>query len=457
MADNSLKWAQAHFSQYQHKYELYDEYYNGNHYTYQVLKEFRRILPDINSIMLEYVENLCPCIVDTFADGLQIEEFNSDNPAAEEFIAEYWKHSRMDNVSGAIHNNALLYGDAYVSVWFDENGSPIIRTEDSGNVAVRYDDEQENIIEAVKAWNTADGKLRVTRYLPDRIERYISKADTSIVPESLSELCQYNADGLAVVPNKYNRVPIFRWRNSNKNSKFACSELKPVVPIQDALNESVLHLLIGLKMNAFPIYYLLGAAQDIDPNTGQPKPIKVGPGSFLQILSEQAKIGRLEPADLSKFLEVQDAFTAKIARVSRTPMHYLLPPSGQFPSGESQRVAEAPLLGKIRDRQLSWGDVWEDVMSFVCEIAGIAPGYIECQWIDPTPHSALEEAQTEKTRTEAALNRKQVGMSDAMNLQMLGMSEEEIAENQDTLQVERSMMTDRMLQAAQSPDGLSII
>jgi hypothetical protein len=51
-----------------------------------------------------------------------------------------------------------------------------------------------------------------------------------------------------------------------------------------------------------------------------------------------------------------------VAAQTRTPPHYLLGQSGAFPSGESLKATETGLVAKVKRKQTTFGETWEEAM-----------------------------------------------------------------------------------------------
>ncbi|NJP75584.1 hypothetical protein, partial [Streptomyces sp. C1-2] len=92
------------------------------------------------------------------------------------------------------------------------------------------------------------------------------------------------------------------------------------------------------------------------------------PGEMM-ILNNVKEVGQFKVADPSTFLEPMRVFIRAMATITATPLHYF-EPTGNVPSGEALRVAEAPLVKKVRTRQLSFGATWREVFTFILESAG---------------------------------------------------------------------------------------
>ncbi|WP_343955547.1 phage portal protein, partial [Nonomuraea longicatena] len=76
----------------------------------------------------------------------------------------------------------------------------------------------------------------------------------------------------------------------------------------------------------------------------------------------ETNFGQFAVADLSNYVRLIEAIIQHIASVSRLPVHYMLQQSGQPPSGANIKSAEAGLVAKVRQRQRTYGEGWENVM-----------------------------------------------------------------------------------------------
>lgn len=440
MPVNDLKWASSHFSRYNQVYQLYSDYYNGLH---RPVFSNPRMSNSFAHLLYGLRDNLMPVVVDSVTDRLQLEGLSSNNTTANDFLTNLWEANRMDTKAGRIHAQAVMVGDSYLIVWPNAQGVPTIYPQKMGQLAVSYTEDDlgnESIAEAIKAWQSpVDGRLRVTRYLPDRIERYATKGKATRIPESLSQLVPFDADGSdAVVDNPYGKVPVFRFANG---SDYACSELRDCLPLQNLVNKEMVDMAVASEHQALPQRWLTGAERPIDLDTGQPRKLESGPGVVWNFSDPNTKLGQFDPADLTKFLEVLDNLRTEIARVSRTPLHLLTLGTGQFPSGEALKTAEGPLTSKVRDRQAIFGEVWEDIGRFSCQVAGIAePEEIEAVWVNTEPHS-------DKEQSEVMLNKQALGVSRPQILTELGYSPSAIERMAEENAQDTSALADAAMKA----------
>lgn len=400
-------------------YQLYRRYYDGDHRLTFATEKFRSAF---GSLFQTMADNLAPTVVDAIADRLQVEAFSSEPDVP--LVQDIWEGNRMPRRSGEVHLGALREGDAYVIVWPDRAGTVRLWPQDPKAVVVRYDedDEPDRIIWAAKVWRVhVDGQVRsrANLYYPARIEKYLSRGRDA---EKSGQFDPYIPDGETdyIVTNIWDEVPVFHFANNASVGDYGRSELKDVIPLQDGLNKAIADMLVAMEFHAYPQRWVVGLEVDTDPDTGRAvnPPFKPGADRLWTVGDPAAKFGQFDPAGLEGFLRVQDSFRAEIARVTGTPMHYLML-SGEFPSGESMKTAEARLVKKVFDRQVAFGDVWEDAMSLAVRMAGGPAIELTSIWENPETRSDLYEAQTQQIKQD-------IGVSQDQSLREMGYTPDEI-------------------------------
>lgn len=424
-------------------YALANDYYYGRHKLAFATEKFRSAF---GSLLKAFADNLCAVVVDTVADRLQVTGFadaagNADVSAAATAI---WRANRMDRRAGETHSEALRSGDAFVIVWPDAKDVPRLYPQAAQLCTVTYDaDAPGTISQAAKLWHDAVRKLwRLTLYYPDRLEKYAYAAQTADFPASADAFQPYAVEGEEwPLPNPYGRTPIFHFANNAPTGQLGRSELADVIPLQDGLNKSVTDMLVAMEFVALPQRWVTGLEVDLDETTGRPvAPFVPGADRIWSVTAPDAKFGQFEQAQLGQFVAVQEAFRIEIARVSRTPLHHLMPTASAFPSGEAMKTAEQPLLAKVKDRQLSWGNVWEDALRFALYVTGVKLDGLTCNWMDPAPRN-------ERELVETLLLKKQLGVSDNQLLREVGYTEEQITTFAQERETQQASLGEAMLTA----------
>jgi hypothetical protein len=286
-----------------------------------------------------------------------------------------WNANRMDLRAGTAHLEALKTGNAYVIVWPDpETGVPMLYPQKGRLVTVAYDEERPGrILWAAKGWVTSERKRRVTLYYPDRVEKYVSRqsSDDALPILKAGAFDQFRVEGEPwPLENPWGEVPVFHFANNAGIGEHGISELRDVIPLQDALNKSVLDMLVAMEFVAFPQRWATGIEIPEDEGGQERAPFTPGVDRLWTSDKEGTRFGQFPQADLEPFLKVQDGFRLEIARVTGTPLHYIMLLSGAPPSGEALKTLEARLVKKCQDRQTGFGNTWEDALELAVRMVG---------------------------------------------------------------------------------------
>jgi len=403
----------------------YRDYYEGRHPLAFATEKFRSAF---GSLFREFAYNLCAAVVDTLADRLQVTGFALEDGTDEQAVAAWdiWQANRMDVRAGQVHVEALRCGNAYVIVWPDADGRPTIYPQQAHQVVVGYDEEQPGSrLWAAKWWRIADGRVRVNLYTPEAIEKYVTaRGCEGALPERESALVPWPEE--PVVENPWGVVPVVELANDPDIPGHGTSELRDVIPLQNALNKQICDLLVAMEYVALPQRWATGLEVELDPATGKPRaPFVPGVDRMWAVGDPEARFGEFSPADLTQMLAVVAEFELKVARVCGIPPHYLSLVT-EPPSGEALKTLEARFVKRVLDRQVVFGNAWEDALALALRMAGYGEARLSCQWQDPAPVSTREAAETATLQVQAGVPRRQV-------LRELGYSE---------LQIERMLAED---------------
>jgi hypothetical protein len=425
-----LQWALTDVKSRLKAYQLAEEYYSGKHKIVYATEAFRT---EFGEMFKNFSENLCQGVVDAVRDRLKLTGFTpaATDTASSDRLDELWRLNRMDLRANEVHVDALTSGDAYVIVWVDDDGNPVLYPNPAANCTVRYDKERPGRINmAVKVWVIADGRTRANIYYEDRVEKYATKSKSQLnwlikggawsagVYEPFEEeeggsIVYYETVGLPA-----GTVPMFHFGNSARIGRFGVPEHKQAIPLQDALNKDLLDLLVTGEYHSLPQRWATGIESPRDPRT-QEKINQFQPGDFWATKEKDAKFGSLEAADLEQFVKVADRWVLAIARVTGTPLHYFYHGGGTPPSGEALKTAEARLTGKVYDRQVAYGAVWEDIFKLMLAIADEPVEGLDAAWEDTTPRDDTAVLNNVTTKVE------KLGMGLVQAYRELGYSEKE--------------------------------
>ena len=450
-----LAWAVRHFtsSRYTERYPLYRAYYDGKQNLAFATPKFDATFGKLFS---EFAYNRCGSVVDAVADRLKLTGFSVStdtgevDDTAQSTVDLYWRINRLDRLQGDLTTEALRTGDAYAIVWPEPHPSygivPRIYINNADVIAIRYDDDTKTKMVAVKAWR--EGKFwRFNFYYSDLIYKFVALEPKDELPKDFSSLRLWEprpqavADGLETLepnplPNPFGVIPVFHAANNARDGDWGRSELANVLPLQDALNKACTDLMVAMEYGAFPQRWAVGLQVGLpDPATGKVRnPFREGPGQ-VWTGNQGAQFGSFPTTDLAQFTAVQSSLDTYIANVARIPSHWLQM-SGNFPSGESLKTAEAPFVAKLADRQVELGQFWEDVFGFAMLTSGYSLLNLQPIWQSP-------ELRSEQDMLDAALKKSALGWSTHQIQRELGLDQSVI----DLMEQERlDSMRDSQMQ-----------
>ena len=321
-----------------------------------------------------------------------------------------WRANRMGVRAAEVHKEVLKNGDAYIFVWPDMNGFPTIYPNRAASCTVVYDEESPGmVLWAAKCWTQRDKRVRLNLVYPDRIEKYVSVREAAGgfpqakdfikcgtrnaecgIGRSSREDSEFRGRH-SEIRNPLGVVPVFHFANNADIGSFGQSELEAAIPIQDGLNKSVLDMLVSMEFAAYRQRWAAGIEIELDASGKPVAPFTAGVEHVWISQNPDARFGDFENSNLEQFLKVKDSFRIDIASVTGTPLHYLMPFTAGFHSGEAFRKAETRFVAKVRSRQEAFGEVWASAMAFALRIAGHTDGIrLITNWEDPDQPSESE-------------------------------------------------------------------
>lgn len=350
--------------------------------------------------------NFAKTVVDSVSNRLEIANILGVTDEATAEINRIWEKNDLKLDANEIHRNSLVYGDSYAIVWTDVNGEVTIDYNSPMTTVIIYDDENPRIKSfAAKMWETTDfeGKkmTKLNMYYPDRIEKY------AVFGEVLNVISATGFLPYEVIENPWGEIPVFHFRTTKMYGR---PEHIDAYGPQDAINKMMATHMVTVDYQGAPQRYALGGSgnssefEDFDETATDAenlKALKNGPGE-LWYLKGIDKVGEFAPADHKTFTEPVREFVRSMASITNTPLHYF-EKTGNVPSGEALRTAEAPLMKKVEDRQVAFGNAWRDLFRFVLAIEGINSD-VEVKW-------QAVESMDSLDAWEVAVKKRVVGVS----------------------------------------------
>jgi len=362
------------------------DYYEGRHASQLSARQKQYLQVKTGQ---EFNDNACPVVVDALAERLSVTGFTSDSDELARMAWEWWKANRMDDEQGNVHVSSIRDGDAYlIGSWDAINQRPELRFElawdGQEGTEVWYGKDRRPVC-ASKVWAGDDG-----RYLNIYYANHVDKFKQSEAGWELITTEQWWADAL----------PVIHFRNKPLGYNYGRSELADVIPLQNALNKSIIDLLAAADTTAFRVYTMIGA---------NPGNLDVVPGSWvwMEVPPSEGSINAIPGEDLTKMIEFKDSFMAEIAKVSRTPLSFFQL-TRQVASGESLKQQESGLVSRAKNRQVGFGNSWEDAIILAAKIWNAygtgktldVTAHVDTQWLDPETRDDLGHLQELKIKKD---------------------------------------------------------
>ena len=405
---------------------LYQRY--GNYYRYGA-RDTTLVLPEkfkkeLNNLGLR--RNYCAPVVDAFIAKLRYKGMVIPDKKAKEIIDEVWKENRMDAKMIQLHRIAAKKGDAYAIVWPDESEHIQIQVNPPELITPVIDPADANhVLYYKKEWQVYNGKETFARrdvFYLDRIERLYSKEGDTWSP--------YLGDGKPdKYPNPYGVLPVVHFKNRIDEGTFGVSELADAIPIQDDINRLIMDMLMAAGYLGFGQTFIIGTTYKQVTNNN-PDGLDRNPGSGWIIPNENAKVGKLTADDMHGLLDAIKQEVQEMATITRTPLHYLQSSAGT-PSGISLQELEGPLVDKVREAQIGFGNAYEDINSLILTMQGIQEAETSILWQDPIQMVDVKKTQNDIVLYNGdALSRKQLLRNQGYTDDQIALIEKEIkAEN----------------------------
>ncbi len=398
--------------------EFYENYYRGRHRLAFATTKFREAF---GMLFAAFSDNLCKPVVNATLDRLEVTGWAVANAPegvsteeAKKAARALWDLSKLDLMSGRVHKEALIKGDAYVMVWPDEGGMPRFYFQRPECVYLEYSDEDPGrILWAAKTWEADDDRQRVNVYFPDRVEKWVTPKPVSRHQVKATAFVPFEEEeGGPEIPNPYARVPIFHFAPEGGDGEEGTPELCDATSIQDALNKSVCDLLVAMEFASFPQRYAIGLEVEVDPATGKPvgaPPFQAGPGRIWSMGNTEGSFGSFPTADVEKLAGVADGFRLEMARVTGTPLSYMALTGTSNVSGDALKALDARMVKKAKRRQREFGAVWADAMNFAFSVAAKAGG-ASANGLQVVPVWEPAEYVNPKERADVAAIEKDLGI-----------------------------------------------
>lgn len=314
-------------------------------------------------------------------------------------------------------------------------------------------------IRAIKMWEELDNRGQIlqrrTYYYPDRIEKVAYQEGKWQEYRDESDVAWpipwVGADGKPLgIPVAHFKTPLM------------LSDLKKVIPIQDAENKQWLDILAAGDATAFRTLITYGWRPTTDgdmPKADGSNLIRISPGHIISTLKTAAEASTqvIDPGDLTALLEVEEKLVLTLARVTGTPVSRFQT-TRQVAAEGTLKQQEGPLLSKVEARQTLFGNAWEDLVKVSVRMAQMygngIPEVVGKQVVTLSTKWGNAEVRDEQAQKTIADTYKAIGAPLEFILQELGVPQEKITEimgsDEVKMRMENMALAGEMLRAQQN-------
>jgi hypothetical protein len=390
-------------------------YYEGDQpLTYMSSSRMQKIFEGLDGY---FAQNWCSVVIDAVRDRINLRKIEVKGTAASTW-KDLWEGSRLELESDEVHEAELIAGEAFVICWKNDEGSMEAYFNDPRMCHVFYDPQFPRKKSFAAKWYVDDAdKMRLTLYYPNRLEYYRSRT----LAKNVTKAENFNAMNPAGADNPTGEVPVFHFRKA----KQVRSDLKNVVPIQNAVNKLVTDMMVAAEFGAFKQRYVISNAEVQGKLKNSPDEIwdlPAGDG-----VGQQTQAGQFDATPLSNYLEGIEKQVVAISSITRTPKHYFFT-IGSNISGEALIAMESSLNKKAQDRIDRYAPEWKNLTLFMLKNSGVEvkAADVTVRFDRPETIQPYTQAQTRQANSAA-------GIPLETTLREEGKSEEEIKQVMDDL------------------------
>lgn len=421
-------------SRRQREVAVYQAYYSGKHRLAFATEKYRQ---RFGKLFEAFADNWMELVVQVAADRLAVQGFRvpsdptdvepgEDLGAEADSVAwEIWQRNELDSGSQLAHIEAMISGCCYSLTWPGDDGKAQITIEHPSQMIAEPDAAYPSRMRAAwKRWKDDSGEIWATLYLPGGIFKFTSGPRSSGTGAVRRWLQREAPDETWPLPNPWGVVPVRPLPNEPQLLNPGTSEIRQVIPIQDAVNKLFADMIIASEYQSFRQRAITGIEIPRDPETNEPMP-----DFYKQLLEkvwliegENVRVQELGQVDLGQYTTAIEMAVNHIASRTQTPPHYFYI-GGTFPSGEALKSAEAGLVAKSRRKALHLGENWEATIRFAALIDGEAATAespaLETIWRNP-------ETRNDAQVADAAVKMQDVGVPEEVIWEFLGLSPQQI-------------------------------
>ena len=358
MSSDSLRRMLDRIEQQRARLDTYRKHWRGEQSPAFLSRKARESL-DTNLTRLSV--NFPRLVVESMCERLTLDGFRRDgDEQADPALWRLWRRAGLVARSELVHVDRALYGAAFVTVWGNDHGRPVVTADNPLTMACELDPATGETIRAVRRWTTPAGAHAV-EFTRDAITRYDSK-DRDAVPGSSSWRA---ADP---IPNPFDVVPVVPFiRRRSVDDHDGTSLVADVLDLTDATGKVLQDSLVTSEYFARPRRYATGLEVEEDEDGNPLDPF----ANDRKLVSEDpdTKFGQLDASGVDGYSDLIATLTQQVGALTGLPPHYLGLHGDQPANADSVRAAEAQLTSRAYTEQRQLDEPWSLVVELMSAVA----------------------------------------------------------------------------------------
>lgn len=392
MSDNPiLKTAAEVIETYQRSHNanehigLVQRYLRGDHnlpYMPKGAKKEYHYLAEIS------ITNWLPLISDTFAKRLFVDGYSSATGDDNSEAWTLWQANGLDARQGIVHRGALEYGAAYVMVLPGEP-DPVIRPLPATKSMAWFDDDEDlwPVLALRDVGLRMDGSRAYQLFQGDSIYTVLNAGpDQDVLWDKVdapNDVFRYDTGKLVLESVQRHGLPYVPWvRFRDRLDGENRGVIRPVLPIQDRINNTVFSIAIVMQFQAFKQRWATGLAIPIDedetlpdgsPNPNYGKPVQAFEAAVNRLWvsdNPEAKFGEFGASDIRPHIEEYKSEVRTLSAISQVSPLVMMGDLVNL-AADALSSVEQTTTRKGEEYETIFGESWEQVLNTASLLAGI--------------------------------------------------------------------------------------
>ena len=324
---------------------------------------------------------VCGLLVKAVSDRLKVEGVRGVDDKMAEELWGWWQYSKLDSRQSQLYSDSMTFGDAYLSVTLSEEGVPRLMPESPLALYAVHDPlDPLKVIEAVKRVGDEGW------YYTDEAIYHMVKPEGGGIGWVIEETTKHP---LGV-------CPIVRFANNLDSMGRSETEIKPAVPFQKRINQSVFTRMLLEAHTAWRQRWVAGIDVEKDGDGKPIPPFRMGVDKLLTAPDPDTKFGEFQASTTADLLKAVEEDLRHLAVVTQTPPTLFAVASVSNISQESLAALEGGLTRKVESKQNSLGEAFEYGMTLAAGLLGRDLGteghMIEMIWTNMELRSLAQRA-----------------------------------------------------------------